>query len=108
MWGDGAYDSEAWHEANRRVWGVPSYAPTTVRIADGSVTGLYRRAFADMRPSEYGRRWVCESVNSAIKRFSGSSLRSRGETTLFNEAALEVAAYAIKVWQHAWGKGVMG
>lgn len=97
LWGDGAYDSEAWHEANWREWGVPSYAPTTVRSVDGSVSGLYRRAFADMRPAEYGRRWVCESVNSAIKRISGSSLRSRKQSTLFAEAALKVAAYAIKV-----------
>lgn len=97
MWGDGAYDSEAWHAANRDEWGVPSFAPTTVRSPDGSVSGLYRRAFADMRPAGYNRWWVCERVNSAIKRISGPSLRGRCETTLFNEAALKVAAYAIKV-----------
>jgi hypothetical protein len=97
LWGDGAFDSERWHRANWDGWGVPSYAPTTVRSADGHVNGFYRRAFADMRPHEYGRRWMCESVNSGIKRTSGSTLRSRKENTLFAEAAFKVAAYAIKV-----------
>lgn len=43
-----------------------------------------------------GRRWACESVNSAIKRTTGGSLRSRKESTLFTEAALKVAAYAVR------------
>ncbi|MBY0307143.1 MAG: hypothetical protein K2Q09_00230, partial [Phycisphaerales bacterium] len=38
LWGDGAFDSEACHRANWERWGVPSYAPTTVRSADGRVT----------------------------------------------------------------------
>lgn len=97
LWGDGAFDCERWHRANWDGWGVPSYAPTIVRRADGRATGLYRQAFSEMKPDEYGRRWMCESVNSAIKRISGSTLRSRKENTLFAEAALRVAAYAIKV-----------
>jgi len=40
---------------------------------------------------------MCESVNSAIKRTTGSTLRSRKQNTLFAEAAFKVAAYAIKV-----------
>lgn len=40
---------------------------------------------------------MCESVNSAIKRTSGNTLRSHKENTLFAQAALRVAAYAIKV-----------
>jgi hypothetical protein len=36
-------------------------------------------------------------VNSAIKRMTGSVLRSRKENTLFAEAAFKVAAYAVKV-----------
>jgi hypothetical protein len=95
LWGDGAFDSEAWHTANWEQWNVPSYAPTTIRSKDGSVKGLYRRAFADMRPREYGRRWMCESVNSAIKRMTGSVLRSRKQNTLFAEGAFKVLAYAI-------------
>lgn len=95
LWGDGAFDCEAWHRANWEDWGVPSYAPTTVRSADGHVKGLYRAAFVTP-VREYGRRWSCETVNSAIKRTSGSTLRSRKENTLFAEAALKVAAYAIK------------
>lgn len=96
LWGDGAYDCEAWHKANWEQWGVPSYAPTTVRSADGTVTGLYRNLF--QHPVvEYGRRWSCETVNSGMKRTTGSVLRSRKQSTLFAEAALKVAAYAIKL-----------
>lgn len=94
LWGDGAYDCEAWHEANWR-WGVPSYAPTAVKSADGRVGGFYRQAF--VQPvAEYGRRWTVETVNSAFKRVTGSVLRSRKQNTLFTEAALKVVAYAIK------------
>lgn len=96
LWGDGAYDSEAWHKANWEDWGVPSYAPTTVKSHDGHVNGFYRHAF-QAPVKEYGRRWMCESVNSAIKRITGSTLRSRKQNTLFAEAALKVAAYAIRV-----------
>ena len=97
LWGDGAFDCEAWHKANWEAWKVPSYAPTTVRSNDGRVGGMYRNTFATMRPKEYGRRWMCESVNSAIKRITGSTLRSHKENTLFAEAALKVLAYAVKV-----------
>jgi Transposase DDE domain len=96
LWGDGAFDSEAWHKANWNDWGVPSYAPTTVRSAHGRVSGLHRNLF-QTPVRGYGRRWMCESVNSGIKRTSGSTLRSRKQNTLFAEAALKVAAYAIKV-----------
>jgi len=96
LWGDGAFDCEAWHKANWEEWGVPGYAPTTVRSADGRVNGLYRNTF-QIPAKEYGRRWMAESVNSGIKRTSGSTLRSLKQNTLFAEAALKVAAYAIKV-----------
>lgn len=97
LWGDGAFDCEAWHKSNWEETQTPSYAPVTVKRQDGGVNGFYRKAFHDMRPREYGRRWMCESVNSAIKRMTGSTLRSRKESTLFAEAALKVAAYAVKV-----------
>lgn len=97
LWGDGAFDCERWHKADREGRGVPSYAPTTVKSADGHVSGFDRKAFSEMRPNEYGRRWMCESVNSAVKRIRGSALRSRKENTLFAEAAFKVAAYAVKV-----------
>ena len=96
LWGDGAFDCEEWHRANWKDWGVPSYAPTTVKSADGSVGGFYRNAF-QTPVKEYGRRWMSESVNSGIKRTSGSTLRSRKHNTLFAEAAFKVAAYAVKV-----------
>lgn len=97
LWGDGAFDCEAWHKSNWEEKRTPSYAPVTVKSHDGSVGGFYRKAFHELRPREYGRRWMCESVNSAIKRMTGSVLRSRKQNTLFAEAALKVAAYALKV-----------
>lgn len=97
LFGDGALDTEAWHRAKWKAWKVPSSAPATVKSKDGHVGGFYRAAFAAMRPRDCGQRWMCESVNSAIKRTSGSTLRSRKENTLFAEAALKVAADAIKV-----------
>lgn len=96
LWGDGAFDCERWHEANWDEWGVPSYAPTTVKSADGRVSGFYRHAF-QTPVHEYGRRWMCESANSGIKRVNGATLRSRKQSTMFAEAALRVVAYAIKV-----------
>ncbi|MBL8874176.1 MAG: transposase [Phycisphaerae bacterium] len=95
LWGDKAFDCEEWHRANWEDWGVPSYAPTVVKSADGHVNGLYRGAFVNAA-AEYGRRAASESVNSGIKRTSGSTLRSRKENTLFAEAAFKVLAYAIK------------
>ncbi|MFN7020827.1 MAG: hypothetical protein ACK4WH_05815 [Phycisphaerales bacterium] len=55
--------------------------------------GLAKRCRAVLLDDE----GLCESVNSAIKRTCGSTLRSRKPTTLFAEAALKVAAYALKV-----------
>ena len=45
LWGDGAFDCEARHKSNWKGWCVPSYAPVTVRRADGGVNGLYRSTF---------------------------------------------------------------
>ena len=73
-----------------------SYAPRTVRSADGLVGGLYRNA-CQTPVDEYGRRWMCESVNSIIRHLSGSALGSLIHNTLFAEATLKGAAYAIKV-----------
>lgn len=97
LFGDGAFDCEAWHKANWETTNTPSYAPVTIKSVDGSVGGFYRNVFSEMKPHEYGERWSCESANSAIKRVTGATLRSRKENTLFTEAALKVAAYTIKV-----------
>lgn len=96
LWGDSAFDCEEWHRSGWEDLRAPTYAPTVVRTEDGHVNGFYRQIFT-APVKEYGRRWMCESVNSAIKRTTGSTLRSRKESTLFAEAALKVAAYAIKV-----------
>jgi hypothetical protein len=43
----------------------------------------------------YGRRWHVESYFSGLKRMMGSTLASRTETTMVNETAFKVLAYAI-------------
>ena len=96
LWGDGAFDSEEWHRANWEYWGVPGYVPTTVKSADGRVSGLFRNTL-QVPVKEHGRRWIHESVNSGIKRTSGSTLRRLKQITLFSEGTLKVVAYAIKV-----------
>jgi hypothetical protein len=72
------------------------FAQTTVIITDGHINGLYRHTF-QIPGKEYGQRWMCEIVIGGTNRTSGRTLRSRKENTLFAEAALKVAAYAIKV-----------
>mgnify|MGYP001294544475 CR=1 FL=1 len=105
--GDGAFDSGAWHRANWEGWGVPSYAPATARSADGRAGGLDRSAF-QTPVDEHGRRWMCESVNSAIKRISGGTLRSLEHSALLAGATLKVAAYAIKVQRSHGRDGASG
>lgn len=83
------------HRSNWEDWGVPRYAPTVVKSADGHVKGLYRGAFVNAAAG-YGCRAASESVKSGIKRTSGSTLRSRKENTLFTEATFSVLTYAIK------------
>lgn len=94
VWGDKAFDSEPLHEWCWNDWGVPSIAPAVVKRRDGTVSGLHRAMFINP-PEQYGRRWASETVNSAFKRVCGGVLRARKTTTLFAEAALKVAAYAV-------------
>jgi hypothetical protein len=96
QWGDRAYDSERLHAFAHEEWGVKSYAPMIRRNGDGTVVrGRYRRRMR-RRPRGYGRRWIIESLISAMKRTMGSTLASRCEHTLHVEAALRVLTYAIR------------
>lgn len=75
LWGDSAFDCEEWHRSGWGNLGAPTCAPTEVRTEDGHVNGFYRQTLrAPVR--EYGRRWMCRSVNSAIKRTTGTLLSS--------------------------------
>jgi hypothetical protein len=67
-----------------------------VRSADGHVNGVCRNTF-QIPVKEYGQRWMCVSVNRGIKRTRSSTPQSRKKNTLLAGAALNVAAYAIKV-----------
>lgn len=94
VWGDKAYDSEPLHEWCWNDWGVPSVAPAVVKRRDGTASGLHRAMFVES-PRQYGRRWASETVHSAFKRVCGGVLRARKTATLFAEAALKFAAYAV-------------
>lgn len=78
LWGDGAFDSDPWHQANWEDRGVSSYAPTRVPCADRHVNGL------------------CQNLFQAPVREYGSTLRSVNENNLVAQAALKVVFYAIK------------
>lgn len=79
LWGDGAFDCEAWHRANWDGWSVPSYAPTTVKSADGRVNGFYRHAF-QIPVAEYGRRWMSEV---SIRSTASAAAMSRSFCSAF-------------------------
>lgn len=93
--GHGAFDGEAWHRANWEDWNVSGFAPVTVQSHDGRVGGFSRKAFSPTRPFEHGRRWMRESVNSAMMRTMGNTLRSRTTHALSSPRPLTVADRAI-------------
>lgn len=95
VWADAAYDSERLHAYCHEQLGAQSYAPPIQRRGSTVLRGRYRSQMA-CKPPGYGRRWSIESLFSAIKRVCGSALTSRTEGTLKVEAALRVAAYAIR------------
>lgn len=96
LYADSGCDSD---ERHRQCWeerGTMSHAPTVVRSGSGLVGGRYRWMMNQKWP-DYGKRWDIETVNSAMKRSPGSTLRARSETALKREAALRVLTHAIKV-----------
>lgn len=96
LYADSGYDSEEWHRQCWEDWGTMSHAPPVIRSRSGEVGGTYRWLMKNKWPG-YGRRWDIETVNSAMKRSLGSTLRARSDTALKREAALRVLTHAIKV-----------
>lgn len=96
LYADSGYDSEEWHRQCWEDWGTMSCAPPVVRSRSGEVGGTYRWMMTSKWPG-YGQRWDIETVNSAMKRTLGSTLRARSDTALKREAAIRVLTHAIKV-----------
>ncbi len=96
LWADSGYDSEEFHRQCWEDWGTMSCAPPVIRSRNGQVGGTYRWAMQNKWPG-YGRRWEIETVNSAMKRTLGSTLRARSDIALKREAAIRVLTHALKV-----------
>jgi len=96
--GDGAYDSEHFHEIAREN-GIIFYAP--VRKNDKrsfkrkKPTGKYRRECIE-KPYYYGLRWINETVNSVLKRTQIHFLRSKKCFMKQREFAWHIIFYNIK------------
>lgn len=93
---DAGYDSN-WNHRWCRGQGFRAWIPPIVRSASGAIGGLDRARCAD-RPKRYGKRWHVESVFSAIKRRTGSSLAAHKPTAQKLEAILKAVAYSIHRW----------
>lgn len=96
LYADAGYDADWIHGVCREVWKVKSWIKPARHRADGTLGGVYRGQMTTSRLKRegYGRRWHVESFFSALKRMMGSTLASRTETTMTNETALKVLAYA--------------
>jgi hypothetical protein len=92
---DRGFDAEWTHRVCREDWGVESWIPPVVRSKDGRIKTRYRAQMTAL-PEAYGRRKAVESFFSGLKRTTGAGLTARRQTTLFNEAALRVLAYALR------------
>ena len=96
--GDGAYDSEPFHEI-ARANGIVFYAP--VRKNDKrsfswkKPSGKYRRECVE-KPCYYGQRWINETVNSVLKRTQIHFLRSKKCHMKQREFAWHIVYYNIK------------
>lgn len=92
---DKGYDAEWVHEVVRDKWHAESFIQPVIRTPDGSIKTKWRATMRDL-PAAFGRRWHVESFFSGMKRTTLSTLASRKPTTLVNEAAMKVLAYAIR------------
>lgn len=93
---DRGYDCEWVHQLCREGMKTLSYIPPVKRTKDGTIRTEHRARCAKYRPMGAGKRWHVEAFFSAIKRVCGSTLRSRTNRSLLNEAGLKVLAYAIR------------
>jgi len=94
--GDKGYDSEENHVIAKKH-GLFAIIPA--RNKDETIhrtKGENRKRMKRHLPEEYKRRSIVETVHSAIKRKSGSFVRSRIPQLAEKEIALEIIAYNIR------------
>jgi len=97
LYADAGYDAEWVHRYCHEDWGVmPVIKP--VKHKDGPPGGVYRSLMTDktLKKLGYGRRWLVETYNSALKRTTGSTLNARTGRGRMIDAAMKVLAYAIR------------
>ena len=96
--GDGAYDSEHFHEIAREN-GISFYAPVRKMnkraFKNKKPSGKYRRECIE-KPDYYGLRWINETVNSVLKRTQIHFLRSKKCFMKQREFAWQIIFYNIK------------
>lgn len=97
LYADAGYDAEWVHRYCHEDWGVmPVIKP--VKHRDGKPGGTYRSLMTPSRLKKlgYGRRWLVECYNSALKRTTGSTLNARTDRGRMIDTATRVLAYAIR------------
>jgi DDE family transposase/transposase-like protein DUF772 len=102
---DAGYDSEANHRIARQDIGVRSIIPPNAgRPTNKPPTGRHRRNMhhrfkrkADRK--YYGERWQGETVNSMIKRNTGSALRAQNARRRSKELLLRVITHNVMILQ---------
>jgi hypothetical protein len=96
--GDGAYDSEHFHEIAREN-GIIFYAPVRKNdkrsFKNQRPSGKYRRECVE-EPYYYGLRWINETVNSTLKRTQIHFLRNKKCSMKQREFAWNIILYNIK------------
>jgi len=96
--GDGAYDSERFHEIAREN-GIVFYAPVRKMnkraFSYKKPGGKYRRECIE-EPCYYGLRWINETVNSVLKRTQIHFLRSKKTIMKQREFGWHIILYNIK------------
>jgi IS5 family transposase len=91
---DRGYDSFRNHDWCR-AHGIQAWIPPIVRRPDGTIGGR-DRARCQRRPPRYGKRWHVESVISAIKRTTGSTVAARRPGAQRREAILKAVCWTIR------------
>lgn len=96
--GDGAYDSEHFHEVARES-GIIFYAPVRKMnkraFSYKKPSGKYRKECIE-KPCYYGLRWINETVNSTLKRTQIHFLRSKKCSMKQREFGWHIILYNIK------------
>ncbi len=97
LYADAGYDAEWVHRYCHEDWGVmPVIKPA--RHKDGRPGGTYRSLMteATLKKLGYGRRWLVECYNSALKRTTGSMLNAKTDRARMIDTAMRVLAYALR------------